>query len=499
LYFYKKIINLKIENKNTIIQIQFIQIKMNMNGLNIYYEINYDTYVKMIQDIFDNNLDPNNYLNCKFTPLIYSIKYQDYPTFNKFIKLGANFNDCNALHHAINVDDMILIEVLLFNGINPNTHLNGYTPLHMAIENHRSKILNMLLDYGADVTIPNFGGGITPLHLIIRNNYYNDFCGIKYNDLFDKFVKNAPENWVHNVNCGTLIHKAIQEENDYIFDYLINQKVDINIKDRFGRTPFFCAVERNNMRMIKILFNDKININDIDRRQSHSMLYLAVNYNNIELISQFLKMGANPNIQDKYGDTPLHLAIKKNDIPVINTGLSAHTVTSINKLSSSQLININNHNNEIIELLLKYKADPSIQNNDGNTILHNIIRYASLNERKIELIKLFMSHGADINMQNKKGEAILHYALDLSYEVVELLLQCKANPNIKCNDGYTPLHVITWKNRNNEKDVIHIIELFLKYNADINIQDKYGDTSLDYAIKNNNKKIIELLTYNKNK
>ena len=79
------------------------------------------------------------------------------------IKAGANVNaangDITALHYAASNDDPSVVEILLKNGANVNarTELGG-TPLLFAVQRGRAKIIELLLDYGANAAIPDSEG-----------------------------------------------------------------------------------------------------------------------------------------------------------------------------------------------------------------------------------------------------------------------------------------------------------------------------------------------------
>ncbi len=69
----------------------------------------------------------------------------------------------------------------------------------------------------------------------------------------------------------------------------------------------------------------------------HTALYLAaINFGNEELVRLLLEHGAYPNIQDSYGDTPLHRA-----------AYSGYK--------------------EVVELLIAHGADTQIKDSDGKT------------------------------------------------------------------------------------------------------------------------------------
>ena len=71
--------------------------------------------------------------------------------------------------------------------------------------------------------------------------------------------------------------------------------------------------------------------------------------------------------------------------------------------------------------------------------------------------------------------------------LVKLLLENNANPNLTDQNNSTALHFSVIFNQQ------EIIELLIKYKANPNIKDNRGNTALDYAKITNNSNIIQLL------
>lgn len=65
--------------------------------------------------------------------------------------------------------------LLLKNGADVDTDLNGYKPLHWAIEKRNFPIASFLIRKGASINSRKKSGGETPLHLCSRynNNFKN--------------------------------------------------------------------------------------------------------------------------------------------------------------------------------------------------------------------------------------------------------------------------------------------------------------------------------------
>ncbi len=102
-----------------------------------------------------------------------------------------------------------------------------------------------------------------------------------------------------------------------------------------------------------------VNIQD---KNGFTPLTWAVLENNPNKVKALLKQGASVHIQDKYGDTPLMYAIREN-------------------------------NPDIVKALLDNGADVNIQDKDGYTPLMWAVIY-----NNPDIIKLLLDNGADVNV-----------------------------------------------------------------------------------------------------
>jgi ankyrin repeat protein len=141
----------------------------------------------------------------------------------------------------------------------------------------------------------------------------------------------------------------------------------------------------------------------------------------------------------------------------------------------------------VAELLLQYKADPNIPDNDQNQI-HTPLYWAAQNGR-LPLVKLLVAHGADVNAKNQGDQTALHVAASRSnLEIVRLLIDSKADIAAKTSSGSTPLHSAA---AGNEPESI---KLLLARGAELNtLAQQDRDTPLSYAVKNNARQAAQAL------
>ena len=146
-------------------------------------------------------------------------------------------------------------------------------------------------------------------------------------------------------------------------------------------------------------------LNHQDERQGFTPLANAVVHSRLEIVRFLLDRGADPNIQDFVGESPLHLAAD-NSCP------------------------------DIAEALLRSRAEPNCATVDGETPLHHAAFKGDL-----KIIALLLSYGADPNGADiTLGRTPLHCAVLCEHgEGVNLLLSYGGNPNIEDKEGNSAL------------------------------------------------------------
>src|SRR5439155_13899405 len=103
-----------------------------------------------------------------------------------------------------------------------------------------------------------------------------------------------------------------------------------------------------------------------------------------------------------------------------------------------------------------------------------------------KMVKLLLENGGDPNLKNEDGDTPLH--LSRSKEISELLLAKKADVKARNKSGRTPLHHAA--SRQGAKE---LVELLLSKGADVNAADDLGQTPLARAVFVRDKEDTELL------
>ena len=179
------------------------------------------------------------------------------------------------------------------------------------------------------------------------------------------------------------IHQAVQKGDKNLLSVVLEESL-LDSRDRHGNTVLHIAVQRQDVEMVQLLLKRGLNVN-ARNRAGETALHIACRLRNEEIAHFLLKKDMNLNLGDKNGDTVLHVASRR-DLPSV-----------------------------ILELLNK-GANINVQNNGGNTPLHNV---SSLNNFK--LIRLFIKRGANVNIKNKKQNTALDFVMRASYEYASLV------------------------------------------------------------------------------
>ena len=289
----------------------------------------------------------------------------------------------------------------------PNYQNLGYSDsaFTSVVDHITNEMLELFLEYGADVTQKGGVFNSTPLHLAAGSNKNENVIKIL-------LAAGADPNALNKEN-NTPLALAIKYENKNAISILKAASSSKTLKDlAYDSAELFKAIEDKNTNLALKLIKDGTELNYIKESYGcpkrsftlpESILSLALQCGDISLVKTLLEAGANPNFSRTwFGTIAFFDAIRTN-------------------------------NKEIVELFLKYKADVNYKDQDGETPLHTAIT-------KPSMIKILLAAGANPNLVDKNRRSPLHKAYNYdSKESIEILTKVSSSENIAYSQATSKL------------------------------------------------------------
>lgn len=247
------------------------------------------------------------------------------------------------------------------------------------------------------------------------------------------------------------------------------------------------SAHANNWKMCKFLLSHGTEV-------TADVIYVAVHKPNVESLKTLLE-ASNTNINDVgnivNGNTPLMVAARKGKTEVVKCLLehgADQSLTNCSKMTALHL-SVLYKRYEVIQLLVN-KGNSPINEKGGKFKRTPLHIAADIGNDKS--VKIMLNHGANVRLKDHRGHYAIHLAaIKGNCLVVETLLQHdQTQDQLRISSygkkssikGMSLYHIAVWKN--NEQ----LLQVLSNLKANPNIKDFYGQTPFVYAILKNRKK-----------
>ncbi|GMH94005.1 hypothetical protein TL16_g12783 [Triparma laevis f. inornata] len=235
---------------------------------------------------------------------------------------------------------------------------------------------------------------------------------------------------------------------------------DVNAVNHDQRTPLHLAVINSAYQIASSLVEAKAAPNAQDRN-GDTALHLS---RDPTITSLLLTLGgANPNIPNSLGYTPLHIATKREDLAaasyLLKNGADVNAIDDKNWRTPVFDIALR-CNLPMLRLLCESSLEQqkpgsstttlNLQAADryGYTPLHHLAN-SNLGASAVDFLFTMLQHGADPNAKDKHGFSPLHLLCNnkvargtgMGYEMIKLMLEQGGEPTLQAKDGCTSLHL----------------------------------------------------------
>lgn len=221
------------------------------------------------------------------------------------------------------------------------------------------------------------------------------------------------------------------------------------------------------------------------------MLLKAAESFDINRIKSTIALGADVNVCDRLGRTPLHLVTDlayaqdspKTCLPIIklliNSGCDVNAKDNLNN-TALHYTAIGNY--DATKLLLEAKANFNSQNERRFTPLMQ-----SLQKKQSRILSLLLSYGADVNLNDDAGQnALICISQTNRPDNFKKILELTTNIDTRDNLGWSALMYAT------KKEMLTNIKALLQAGANIHLKDINGSSAYDLAKRKNKPSILSV-------
>ncbi|GIJ86797.1 hypothetical protein Asppvi_005693 [Aspergillus pseudoviridinutans] len=470
-----------------------------------------------------------------------------------------------SLHAAISANSIKAVSLLIEHGANVNAiDSSQETALKRSLSDRTGPgILKLLLDAGADFTVPN-KHGITPvkwvfnkrakekvrllLNAIESRGVSSDLpespttllraAIVAQHDLaYRLLAQGADVNQRERDEGWTQLMEAAQQEQDGLFDLVLQKSLDVNSADGRGRTalsfaaehgsehkvrallkrnasdrarfwyltPLTYAAENHHLQVVLLLLRQKKGV-DLADDSLRSAVTSAVAFGDVQFLELIQEKGKLDQPDWRYGDTVLHHAASRGDLAVVkwllNQSVGVDTAGCDER--APLMLAACSRNDAVVEQLLQHGARIDARDVDRATALHwalprwidpsleisncdstlGVDLKRGLPGNSI-IVKMLVEVDADLEAKNAMDETPLTCAvINGSESAVRLLLEKGVNSESCDKSGSVPLLFAAWKGHT------AVVSLLLEYGARIDSTNADGNTALMLAADNGHHETI---------
>ena len=432
------------------------------------------------------------------TALDWAAHWNDLETADQLLRAGANVNAANdygvtPMSLACSNGNAAMVQKLLDSGANANAaQWSGETVLMTCARTGSAEAVKLLLDHKADVNAKTRRGQTALMWAAAE----------KHPEVVRALVErgadvNAKSHMLEGFKPASYITYGVGYKAPGKPDPI--QPTDLHpdpSSSKGGFTALMFAAQKGDLDSARVLFSGGANINEASPDYGSALLMAAASGHE-ELSIFLLNKGAEPNVSDSFGFTPLHYALREG-IKAINMHRNSMPsdarwfLPNMPSLVKALLAHGANPNARVGKGYPPFDV-PSFGRSTGNSMPHlkqpgATPFFLAAASQDPSLMRLLASNGADAKLATQDGTTPLMVAAGLglvedltpeqerrALDAVQLALESGSDINAVNQDGQTALHAAAYIGANS------IIQFLVEKGAKLNLADKYGQTPLDIA------------------
>jgi ankyrin repeat protein len=378
---------------------------------------------------------------------------------------------------------------------------SGPSPLHIASKNgHTTKLRQLLRNPSIDVNVRD-EHGCTPLHLAPNADV------AKYL-LRDKSVDRGAEDYAGR----SVLHYAVLKRRLDVVKVLLNNNVDKEWQDDYGKTAFFYAQD---CPAATFMLRHGTEVEAVTDRHKSTGLINTAWLGDREGVEFYMREGASINAVNNFGETALASCAQHGDVQIVEMLLKGGADTEIATEGewTALLQAIRYGREDVARVLLRHGAKKRAKLKSGNSTLaeacwrkhFGIARllieagssietrdlqkatplFKAAYEGDVDFVRWALQAKADVHAKNEASLTPLYVACERGHsEVATLLLDAGAHHQTKTPAGWTPMAIAASRGRNK------CIKALLQHGADPNLKAHYDNTPVAEACYHGHPKML---------
>ncbi|EKJ69491.1 hypothetical protein FPSE_10316 [Fusarium pseudograminearum CS3096] len=284
------------------------------------------------------------------------------------------------------------------------------------------------------------------------------------------------------------LHRAFDKKHMLIAAFLIVAGADVDEPTTDGDTALMRSIKCGfSEQFARLVIHMKVRINSIDNNGRSALHFSAASdVLEDETLPTLINAGADINLVDYEGHTPLHVAIQHAHWSAATKLVQAGADLEVRLPDGKAALHLTiaMRNQEFTQVLISRGA-----NVDRKLREHTPLTMA-ISTRCTPITAALLDMGANPNLPSRNGNTPLLAAAATGHdETVRYLIAHGADPTeTHGQSGYTPMHMAA------HKDKPHILRLLAELEAPIDVLDRNGETPLLIAAKlGNSQSILRLI------